>query len=227
MIPNIFPEKRGRIEKIFFVVMIFVLASIILIGIYSAEGENQDNAQPNEGGSDNADDSSSQPVDNVDSEPPTTNMISENPIDDSQHQENGEPAQDFPSDSSEIVQNETPESPQEDSNFSEDKGDNENFPEEEIHENPPEISVKINNPEKITRGESFEITAEITNIGGKAKSVAGKWVLPNGFEIVSESETKDCGNMDSNTTCSLRISVSPSLFTELGKNEIKLKVSYK
>jgi uncharacterized repeat protein (TIGR01451 family) len=87
------------------------------------------------------------------------------------------------------------------------------------------ISLKLNAKEKITRGESFLLKVNITNEGdADAKNVKVTVELPNGFS--TDEKEKSCGVIEVNSTCELEFSVKSDLSTQLGENEIKVRVSY-
>jgi len=87
------------------------------------------------------------------------------------------------------------------------------------------ISLKLNAKEKITRGESFLLKVNITNEGdADAKNVKVTVELPNGFS--TEEKEKSCGVIKPNSSCELEFSVKSDLSTQLGENEIKVRVSY-
>ena len=88
----------------------------------------------------------------------------------------------------------------------------------------PTFDVKLLYPQKITRGEDIKIKADLTS-DSFAKNVYLKWVLPDGFEIISGNEIETCGNLDANISCSSEIDVRTNL-SLLGLSEIKVVVSY-
>ena len=89
----------------------------------------------------------------------------------------------------------------------------------------PEITVSLEYPEKITRGEDLKIKARIENSGSASlRIVEIEWKLPKDFEIVSRNE--DCKVLGPNSACTSEILVHSSLSTKLGSNQIKLVVRY-
>jgi uncharacterized repeat protein (TIGR01451 family) len=89
------------------------------------------------------------------------------------------------------------------------------------------LNVSVKSPSKITRGEVVAVRATITNTGSaEAKNVLLTWKLPEGFEIISSDQTQSCGILEPNASCTSVIAVQSSLSAELGKNEIKVVVSY-
>ena len=89
----------------------------------------------------------------------------------------------------------------------------------------PEITVSLEYPEKITRGEDFKIKARIENSSpASLRIVEIEWKLPKDFEIVSRNE--DCKVLSPNSACTSEILVHSSLSTKLGNNEIKVVIKY-
>ena len=88
----------------------------------------------------------------------------------------------------------------------------------------PTFDVKLSYPQKITRGEDIGIRADLTS-DSFAKSVYMKWILPDGFEIISGNSVETCGDLDENISCSSEIDVRTNL-SVLGLSEIKVVVSY-
>jgi hypothetical protein len=87
------------------------------------------------------------------------------------------------------------------------------------------ISLKLDAKEKITRGESFLLKVNVTNEGdADARNVEVTVELPNGFS--TDEREKACGVIKPNSTCELEFSVKNDLSTQLGENEIKVRVSY-
>jgi len=92
---------------------------------------------------------------------------------------------------------------------------------------PPQarISLRLDAKKKITRGESFLLKINVTNEGdADAKNVKVTVELPNGFS--TDEREKVCGVIEVNSTCELEFSVKSDLSTQLGENEIKVRVSY-
>lgn len=115
-----------------------------------------------------------------------------------------------------ILQNETLEqSPQTD------------YAPEPVQEQFKELNVDIIYPTKITRTETLNLTAVVTNPNSvSVKNVFATWNLPSGFEIVSGSQTEFCGILEVNASCTSMITIQSSLASQLGTNEIKVSVSY-
>jgi len=87
------------------------------------------------------------------------------------------------------------------------------------------FDIKLEYPQKITRGEEFRIKAYATNIGSStAKSVIVEWKLPEGFEITSSNS--DCDSLESNNVCNSEITVKSSLSAILGKNDVRIVIKY-
>jgi len=93
-----------------------------------------------------------------------------------------------------------------------------------IPEQKPRIEVKLDIPEKITRGEKIKITANATNVGNKKTKVTLKWDLPEGF--YSEVTEKNCGKIGPDSSCISEITVETSLSTDIGKKDIGVEVIY-
>ena len=88
------------------------------------------------------------------------------------------------------------------------------------------LDVKINYPQKITRGESIKLNATITNLDNKKiKNIWLDWNIPSGFEIDSGQQTEII-SLDSGESYTTKISLETLPSTQLGINEIKLEVSY-
>jgi hypothetical protein len=91
----------------------------------------------------------------------------------------------------------------------------------------PEITLVIENSEKVTRGsEDTTIRAVVTNEGGPAYNLTLEWVLPPGFAVVDGTSTKHIGVLENSGTFTSEITVFPVLETPLGPAEIKARVSY-
>jgi uncharacterized repeat protein (TIGR01451 family) len=98
-----------------------------------------------------------------------------------------------------------------------------------LNETPLESSSKFDisfdYPQKITRGEEFRIKAYITNTGSYvAKNIVVNWQLPEGFEIISKSES--CENLEPDSNCASEITVKSAVIAALGKNDLKVVVNY-
>jgi predicted transcriptional regulator len=90
----------------------------------------------------------------------------------------------------------------------------------------PILDVKISSPDKMLRGESFDISAVVSNAGNSdAKNVLLEWILPEGFEMVS-GDSEECGTISPGSECVRNVTVSSSLSTDIGKNQIKVIVKY-
>ncbi|MEM5794192.1 MAG: hypothetical protein QXS48_01920 [Candidatus Aenigmatarchaeota archaeon] len=85
------------------------------------------------------------------------------------------------------------------------------------------VEIFLTEPQKITRGEQTTIKAEVKALS-QVRNLKVYWQVPEGLEA-SERE-KDCGDLEANSSCISEILVKSSLLTELGKNEIKVLVSY-
>ena len=89
----------------------------------------------------------------------------------------------------------------------------------------PSLSIDLIYHKKITRGETIEIKVIISNAGGVAKSVSGFWIVPKGFEIVS-NEINECGDLIKGESCTLNLLLETSLETTQGFNKIDVEVNY-
>jgi len=97
----------------------------------------------------------------------------------------------------------------------------------ELNISKPILNIELNLPEKVTRGEIFNISAKITNDGTvDATNVVLNWDIPEKFGIVSGDLTNNCGTIPSDSFCSAELTVSTSIDTDLGNNLIKTVVSY-
>jgi len=91
----------------------------------------------------------------------------------------------------------------------------------------PILDVGIISPDKVTRGEPFEISAYAINMGSApAKDVSIEWILPDGFVILSGSGSVDCQEVAPQTSCWNNITAAAPLSSNLGPNDIKTRVSY-
>jgi len=91
----------------------------------------------------------------------------------------------------------------------------------------PVLEVRILSPDKIMRGESFDISAIVKNSGtGEAKNVRLSWEIPSGFDVVSGEIEKECGALPLDSECVSNLTISSSLSTETGISELKVLVKY-
>jgi len=87
--------------------------------------------------------------------------------------------------------------------------------------------VEIAAPSRVTRGETIEFVASVTNVGSaNAENVVFEWKLPMGFEIVSGDASTVCGTLAPGSSCEAAISVRASYHTVLGIDEIRVVVRY-
>lgn len=92
---------------------------------------------------------------------------------------------------------------------------------------PLNLEIKLDYPEKITRGEVITAKASIINLDSStAENVVLNWNIPEGFEIVSGNEKEFCGSIGPNNTCEAKIDLKTDVSTVLGLNEIKVVVNY-
>ena len=87
----------------------------------------------------------------------------------------------------------------------------------------PKFDVKLNYPQKTTRGKVIKIEA-VATADSPAKNVFLQWMLPGGFEIVSGNEIEACGDLNG-VSCTSEISVKTDL-SAIGLSEIRVVVSY-
>jgi uncharacterized protein YfaS (alpha-2-macroglobulin family) len=84
------------------------------------------------------------------------------------------------------------------------------------------VDITIDAPRQMTRNEVMAVSANITaNID--VNNVVVEWILPPGMEVVSES---GCDALQKGSTCIATAIIRSSLLTEVGSNNIKVKVSY-
>ena len=89
----------------------------------------------------------------------------------------------------------------------------------------PILNVKVECPKRITRGDAVVIKAKIENTGSSVvKNIVHNWVLPKGFEIISEED--DCENLEQNASCASEITVQTSFSADVGIGEIRIVVRY-
>jgi len=91
----------------------------------------------------------------------------------------------------------------------------------------PVLEVRIVSPDRITRGEEFDISAVVKNSGnGEAKNVRIYWEIPSGFKIVSGETEESCGSIPPDSECARNLTISSSLLTDTGRSEFKILVKY-
>lgn len=88
--------------------------------------------------------------------------------------------------------------------------------------NEPIFDINIEYPEKMIRQEIINIKADVTT-DSFVKNVYLKWILPDGFEIISGNQIEICGDIG---TCYSEIDVKIDLSANLGSNEIKVVMVY-
>lgn len=110
-----------------------------------------------------------------------------------------------------------------------------NQTENETKQEPPEpepdglpvIDASIISSDSVTRGEYFEIKARARNAGtGPAKDVWMDWVLPDGFVILTGSGSVYCQEVAPDASCWNNITATVSLSSDLGSDDIRIRVSY-
>lgn len=110
-----------------------------------------------------------------------------------------------------------------------DETSEENNSELTVNETPetPNLEIEISHSNKITRGDELEINAVVSNSGDLAEDVTINWIVPEEFEVISNNQRENCGNVGNNEQCISTIQVQPSLSAPLGINEIKVEVGYR
>ena len=89
------------------------------------------------------------------------------------------------------------------------------------------LEARILSPEKITRGESFDISGIVGNLGtGEARNVRLAWEIPAGFDVVSGETETVCAALPPGSECSNNLTLSSSFSTEIGMSEFKILVNY-
>jgi len=88
------------------------------------------------------------------------------------------------------------------------------------------FNINLIYSEKITRGETITVRANVINSGSPTRNVVLIWKVPDDFEIVSENDREFCGNLNTNDVCVSEIRLKTNVSTILGLNEIKVVVSY-
>ncbi|MBU2562582.1 MAG: hypothetical protein KKF68_02895 [Nanoarchaeota archaeon] len=248
MIKSILNSKQGRINVL---AIIIFLSLLVLLGVI-ATAENSE--EPIEDTSEDTNDvSSEEPPEEPQEDTQTSEPVEENSEDlgdTSDSEEPPEEPQEENSETPEPVEEETPEeNPEEIANetsseetiitstTSESVESNETFVSEENNSGEgdfveeelvqePNLEVSLSYPEKITRGEIFEVEAVIVNLGGTAKNVFAEWIFSEGFEITSGNLIEECGDLKKGEVCSFEIFVKTELSSLLGENKIKLNLNY-
>ncbi|MCS7106438.1 MAG: hypothetical protein NZ942_03915 [Candidatus Aenigmarchaeota archaeon] len=85
------------------------------------------------------------------------------------------------------------------------------------------VEVLLTEPQVITRGEEVRIKAEVKALS-QVKNLKIYWQIPEGLE--ADKKEEDCGNLEENSSCISEVLVKSSLLTSLGKNEVKVRISY-
>lgn len=83
------------------------------------------------------------------------------------------------------------------------------------------MNVYLDFPERVTRGEEFEIRIRIENPNGEKVDLSLELIVPKGFELVSIPETVE---IEANTTLEVVAKVRTSLETPLGSSEFEVEV---
>jgi len=98
----------------------------------------------------------------------------------------------------------------------------ENITEEETGE--PEIYVLIDNPDRITRGNGFILSATVMNEGDVAENVVLEFILPEGFS--ADSTTVVIGTLGNGEGFMAELLVYTDSVAARGMNDIRVSVSY-
>lgn len=90
----------------------------------------------------------------------------------------------------------------------------------------PELNVEISSMNDILRGNPFPVKVTVSNTGtGTAMNAVIYWILPDGIEILSGSDSHSCQNIPPESSCSSEIQAIASL-SSLGNYEIMVRVNY-
>jgi hypothetical protein len=88
-----------------------------------------------------------------------------------------------------------------------------------------ELSVTLETPGRIYRGEPLTISARITNQGtAPAPHVSAEWVLPEGFSLLDSSPP--CAEIHPGEECAAKAEILAPLDAALEDEEIRILVSY-
>lgn len=94
----------------------------------------------------------------------------------------------------------------------------------EIEIEKPKLDIQISSPSKITRGENILLLVNITNIGNvEAKRVFLEFSLPEGFEEIKE---EIIGTISPGEFVTKEIEFQTDISNQLGINEIKIFINY-
>lgn len=92
---------------------------------------------------------------------------------------------------------------------------------------PPVLEIRIDSPERITRGEKFQATGRVISRGLlPVRDVELVWRLPEGFEIVSGDLVRECGDIGKDEECVSVIGVSTDLSALTGDEELEVYAYY-
>lgn len=91
----------------------------------------------------------------------------------------------------------------------------------------PSLSLEITSPENITRGETFEAKARVSNEGpGYARNVRISWILPEGFEIIAGDKEKTFEILEEGSGCWSNIRISTRDFSPIGEGKLRVEVRH-
>ena len=75
-------------------------------------------------------------------------------------------------------------------------------PNETQETTPTSLDLRLNYPQNVTRGETFEVDATILNTGTSAAgNVALDWSIPEGFTLATGNQNGFCGTIETGNSC--------------------------
>jgi len=205
---KIIKDKSARLQKIFLILIIFL---IILVPL-TAQNETSNETQPLEGISEELV-NETLVVENVSE----IIEVSENETIDTTPQQ---PVENVSTQVNETNQTQEP-SPE--------------LPEDQLPSDlegalgiqPPKLDIEIIYDEKTTRGNEMVLKALISNLENEdVKDISIEWKLPRGFEIVQGNQKETIERIVSEEGYESEITIKTSFTTSLGINKIKMLVSY-
>ncbi len=102
------------------------------------------------------------------------------------------------------------------------------LPGDNVNISVPSLSLEIISPENITRGEAFEAKAKVSNQGPRnASNVRIRWILPEGFEIISGEQEKVHEILEEGMDCWNNIRVITTDFAPIGDEKMRVEVRYR
>lgn len=90
----------------------------------------------------------------------------------------------------------------------------------------PKINISLVYPKNIIRGNNFEVSAKVSNIGTSNANFSTLWNLPAGFKVVTGKQNSSYNTLESNQSKIFSVNITPSLSSHIGDNEIKFEVLY-